>query len=299
VIAGAALPRRRIAVWVLGARPRTLVAAMVPVALGAASVGRSAVDVPRTLLALGVALGLQIGVNYANDYFDGVRGVDTQARLGPPRLVASGFADRRAVALAACLSVGVAGAAGIVLAALTTAWLLVAGALAVLALVLYSGGPRPYAEQGLGEVAVFLFFGIVATVGTAYVQRLHVPAGAWWVASSAGLLACALLMANNLRDIPTDRDTGKRTLAVRLGERRSRGLLVATVVTALVLPAVGAAAGALPRLAIASLLASPLAVRPLRIAMTAHGRRLVATLAGLTRLDLVFGALLAALLLAS
>ena len=122
MIAGAALPRRRIAVWVLGARPRTLVAAIVPVALGAASVGRSAVDVPRTLLALGVALGLQIGVNYANDYFDGVRGVDTRARLGPPRLVASGFADRRAVALAACLSVGVAGAAGIVLATLTTAW---------------------------------------------------------------------------------------------------------------------------------------------------------------------------------
>jgi len=299
VIVGAALPRGRVGIWMLGARPRTLVAAIVPVALGAASAGRGAVDVPRTLLALVVALGLQIGVNYANDYFDGVRGVDTDARLGPPRLVASGLAGGRAVALAACVSVGIAGAAGIALAALTTPLLLVAGGLAVLALVLYSGGPRPYAERGLGEVAVFLFFGIVATCGTAYVQRLFIPAAAWWGASSAGLLASAVLMANNLRDIPTDRDAGKRTLAVRLGEQRSRVLLVATVVTAMALPVVGAAVGALPRLAIASLVATPLAIRPLRIAMTVRGRRLVATLVGLTRLDLVFGLLVAALLLAS
>ena len=299
MIAEAAPSRGRVGVWILGARPRTLVAAIVPVALGAASVGRSAIDVPRTLLALVVAMGLQIGVNYANDYFDGVRGVDTPARLGPPRLVASGLAARQDVALAACVSVAVAVVAGFVLALLTSPWLLVFGAVAILALALYSGGPRPYAGRGLGEVAVFLFFGVVATAGTAYVQRLHIPPASWWLAASAGLLACALLMANNLRDIPTDREAGKRTLAVRLGEQRSRVLLVATVVTALLLPVLGAAVGALPRLAIASLAASPLAIRPLRIAMTARGRRLVGSLAGLARLDLVFAALLTALLLAS
>jgi 1,4-dihydroxy-2-naphthoate polyprenyltransferase len=299
LIAHAAPPRGRLAVWTLGARPRTLVAAVVPVALGAASVGRAAIDVPRTLLALVVAMALQIGVNYANDYFDGVRGVDTAARLGPPRLVASGFADPRSVALAACVAVGVAGAAGIALAALTTPWLLVAGVAAILALALYSGGPRPYAAEGLGEAGVFLFFGIVATCGTAYVQHLRIPAGTWWLAASAGLLACALLMANNLRDIPTDREASKRTLAVRLGEPGARRLLVITVVVAVLLPAVGAAFGALPRLAIISLGATPLAVRPLRVAMTASGRRLVAVIGGLARLDIVFAAVLTALLLLS
>lgn len=299
MIADAAPPRGRLAVWTLGARPRTLVAAVVPVALGTASVGRAAVDVPRTLLALVVAVALQIGVNYANDYFDGVRGVDTVARLGPPRLVASGFADPGSVALAACMAVGIAGAAGITLAALTTPWLLVAGGLAVLALALYSGGPRPYAAHGLGEVGVFVFFGIVATCGTAYVQHQRIPAAAWWLAASAGLLACALLMANNLRDIPTDRDAGKRTLAVRVGERSARWLLVVTVVVAVALPAIGAGFGALPRLAVVSLAATPLAIRPLRIAMTASGRRLVAVIGGLARLDIAFAAVLTALLLLS
>ena len=296
MIAGAARPRGA-GVWLLGARPRTLVAAVVPVALGAASVGRSGVNVPRTLLALVVGVALQIGVNYANDYFDGVRGVDTQARLGPPRLVASGLAEPQAVAAAAIIAVAIAAAAGVALAALTSPWLLLAGVVAVLALAMYSGGPRPYAGLGLGELAVFVFFGIVATCGTAYVQELRIPASAWWLAVSAGLLATALLMANNLRDIPTDSATGKRTLAVRLGDPGSRTLLIATVVVATLLPAVGVAFGVLPRLALLSLLAAPLAVPPLRAVRRARGRELLAVLLGVSRLYAVFGLLLTALLL--
>ena len=293
----AARPRGRVGIWTLGARPRTLVAATVPVALGAASVGRLAIDVPRTLLAFVVGVALQIGVNYANDYFDGVRGVDTRARLGPPRLVASRLAEPGAVAAAACIAVAVAAAAGVALAALTSPWLLLAGGLAVAALALYSGGPRPYAGFGLGEVAVFLFFGLVATCGTAYVQRLAVPSGAWWLAASAGLLATALLMANNLRDIPTDAEAGRRTLAVRLGEARSRTALGITVALGIALPSLAAAFGALPHLAIASLVVVPLAVPPLRVARCAHGRALIGALLGLSRLYLAFGALLTALLL--
>ena len=298
MIAGAARPRGA-GIWLLGARPRTLVAAVVPVAVGAASVGRGGVSVPRTLLALVVGVALQVGVNYANDYFDGVGGVDTKARLGPPRLVASGMAEPHAVAAASVIAVGIAAAAGVALAAITSPWLLLAGALAVTALVLYSGGPKPYAGLGLGEVAVFLFFGLLATCGTAYVQQAHVPAGAWWLGSSCGLFAVSLLMANNLRDIPTDAQSGKRTLAVRVGDRGSRALLVATVAAALLLPAVAAAAGILPRIALVALVAAPLALAPLRVARTASGRELIPALVGLSKLYLVYGALLTALLLAS
>ena len=296
MIAGAARPRG-VGVWLLGARPRTLVISVVPVALGAASVGRGAVNLPRTLLALVVGLALQVGVNYANDYFDGVSGVDTKARLGPPRLVASGLAEPQAVAAAAIIAVGIAAASGVALAAITSPWLLLAGVLAVAALVLYSGGPKPYAGLGLGEVSVFLFFGLLATCGTAYVQQLRIPAGAWWLGASCGLIAVALLMANNLRDIPTDAATGKRTLAVRLGDHATRVLLVTTVAAGLLLPAVAAAAGILPRLALAVLVATPLAIEPLRVVRTAAGRDLIAALVGLTKLYLVYGALLTALLL--
>ena len=298
MIAGAARPRGA-RIWLLGARPRTLVAAVVPVAVGAASVGRAGISVPRTLLALVVGVALQVGVNYANDYFDGVRGVDTKARLGPPRLVASGMAEPQAVAAASVIAVGIAGAAGVALAAITSPWLLLAGVLAVAALALYSGGPKPYAGLGLGEVAVFLFFGLLATCGTAFVQQLRVPAGAWWLGASCGLFAVSLLMANNLRDIPTDAESGKRTLAVRVGDRGSRALLVASVAAALLLPAIAAAAGILPRIALAALIAAPLALAPLRVARTASGRELIPALVGLSKLYLVYGALLTALLLAS
>ena len=210
----------RLGIWVQGARPRTLGAGVTPVLVGTAAAG---VFVPwRFVAALLVALALQVGANLANDFHDGVRGVDTPDRLGPPRLTSSGLAPARTVLLAALLSILVAGVAGLALAAATTWWLVPIGALAMLALWLYSGGPRPYAELGLGEVMVFVFFGLMATAGSAFVQAETVPAAAWWAAVPVGLLAVAILVANNLRDIPTDAVAGKRTLAVRLGERRTR-----------------------------------------------------------------------------
>jgi 1,4-dihydroxy-2-naphthoate polyprenyltransferase len=299
VIAEAAPPPGPLAIWLMGARPRTLVAAVVPVMVGAAWAGRAGISIPRSLLALIVAVAFQIGVNYANDYFDGVGGVDTPARMGPRRLVASGLAPPHAVAVAAIVMVAVAVVAGLVLAFLTTPWLIVAGAASVLGLLLYSGGPRPYASSGLGEISVFAFFGLVATCGTAYVQQDRIDASVLWLAVPVGLLACALLMANNLRDIPTDTLAGKRTLAVRLGAARSRDLLVATVAIALVLPALGALLRELPPLTALSALTAMLAVAPLRTVRTAEGRALVPVLIGLTRLELVFGIVLTAALLAS
>jgi 1,4-dihydroxy-2-naphthoate octaprenyltransferase len=187
----------------------------------------------RFVAALLVALGLQVGVNYANDYFDGMRGVDAPGRLGPPRLVATGVASPRAVLVAALVSIGVAGFAGLALALATApALVLFVGALALLAAFAYSGGPRPYAGLGLGEAMVFCFFGLMATSGTAFVMTETVPAAAWWCGVVLGLLAVAILVANNLRDIATDEAAGKRTLAVRLGDRRTRTLYRSCVVGA-------------------------------------------------------------------
>jgi 1,4-dihydroxy-2-naphthoate octaprenyltransferase len=299
VIAEAAPRPGPLAVWWIGARPRTLVAAVVPVLVGAAWAGRNAISIPRTLLALLVAVALQIGVNYANDYFDGVGGVDTAARVGPRRLVASGLAPPRAVAAAAVVMVSIAAVAGVVLALLTTPWLMAAGVLAVLALALYSGGPKPYAASGLGEVSVFVFFGLLATCGTAFVQRDRLDASILWLAVPVGLLACALLMVNNLRDIPTDSAVGKRTLAVRLGAQTSRTLLVAVVVIALILPTVGALVRSLPWPVALTLATIPLAIGPLRVIRNAEGRALVPALIGITRLQLLFALVLAGALLAS
>jgi 1,4-dihydroxy-2-naphthoate octaprenyltransferase len=299
MIAEAAPRPGPLAVWWIGARPRTLVAAIVPVLVGAAWAGRNAVSIPRSVLALVVAIALQVAVNYANDYFDGVRGVDTAARVGPRRLVASGLAPPRAVASAAIVMICIAAVAGIVLAVVTTPWLIAAGALAVLALVLYSGGPKPYAASGLGEISVFVFFGLVATGGTAFVQQDRLDASVLWLAIPVGLLASALLMVNNLRDIPTDSAVGKRTLAVRLGARRSRTLIVAVAVVALLLPSIGALVRALPWLVLLTLVSIPLAYAPLRVVRGAQGRALVPALIGITRLQLVFGVVLAGALLAS
>jgi 1,4-dihydroxy-2-naphthoate octaprenyltransferase len=299
VIAEAAPRPGPLAVWWIGARPRTLAAAVVPVLVGAAWAGRNAISIPRTLLALLVAVALQIGVNYANDYFDGVGGVDTAARVGPRRLVASGLAPPRAVAAAAVVMVSIAAVAGVVLALLTTPWLIAAGVLAVLALALYSGGPKPYAASGLGEVSVFVFFGLLATCGTAFVQQDRLDASILWLAVPVGLLACALLMVNNLRDIPTDSAVGKRTLAVRLGAQTSRTLLVAVVVIALILPTVGALVRSLPWPVALTLATIPLAIGPLRVIRNAEGRALVPALIGITRLQLLFALVLAGALLAS
>lgn len=287
----------RLAVWVHGARPRTLGASVTPVVVGTAAAGHA--HAWRFGAALLVGLGLQVGVNYANDFHDGVRGVDTRERLGPPRLTSSGMASPRAVLVATLLCVLVAGVAGLALAIATTLWLVPIGAAAMLALWLYSGGPRPYAELGLGEVMVFLFFGLMATAGTAYVQAETVTAAAWWSSIPMGLLAVAILVANNLRDIPTDAAAGRRTLAVRLGERRTRALYRGLVAGAFVVVALGVVIGSaekrygLPAWALAALSAVPLSVRPLARIGSATGRELVPVLTGTGLLQAGFGGLLA------
>lgn len=221
--------------WLIGARPRTLPAAVVPVALGAAAAAGEPGSVWwRVAPALVVSLALQVGVNYANDYSDGVRGTD-EVRVGPVRLVASGLASPGAVKRAALAAFGVAALAGLLLAAVTSWWLLAVGAAALLAGWGYTGGPKPYGYLGLGEVFVFTFFGLVATAGTTYVVCERITAVAWLAGCAAGCLACALLVINNLRDIPTDRVVGKRTLAVRLGDARTRWFYVLLLGAAMVL----------------------------------------------------------------
>ncbi|MEP6760014.1 MAG: 1,4-dihydroxy-2-naphthoate polyprenyltransferase [Sporichthyaceae bacterium] len=217
--------------WLEGARPRTLPAAVAPVAAGTGAAGAvDALDPGRSLLALLVAVALQIGVNYANDYSDGVRGTDAE-RTGPLRLVGSGLATPSAVRSAALGSFGLAAVTGLVLAALTTWWLLLVGAAAIVAAWFYTGGSRPYGYRGLGEVSVFVFFGLVATVGTTYVQAERVTATSVLLGVGCGAFACAILVANNLRDLHGDRGAGKVTLAVRLGDRRTRWLYVALMAT--------------------------------------------------------------------
>ena len=243
--------------WVAGARPRTLPAAIVPVAVGSGvAAGYGDFIAWRAGLALIVALALQVGVNYANDYSDGIRGTDEQ-RVGPVRLVASGLAAPRQVLSAALASFLVAGLAGLVLAAVVSWWLLLLGAAAIGAAWFYTGGSRPYGYRALGELSVFAFFGVGAVMGTAYVQMERLA----WLAAAAsvpvGLLACALLVINNLRDIPTDEVTGKRTLAVVLGDQRTRVLYTICVAVPF---AVAIASAPVAPLTLITLAAVPLAV---------------------------------------
>ncbi|WP_296607117.1 1,4-dihydroxy-2-naphthoate polyprenyltransferase [Nocardioides sp.] len=218
--------------WLAGARPRTLPAAVSPVLAGTGVAAyEDAVVWWKALLALVVALALQVAVNYANDYSDGIRGTDAE-RVGPMRLVGSGAAAPGAVKRAAFLAFGVAGVAGLALAATTAWWLVLVGLVSALAAWFYTGGSRPYGYLGLGEVMVFVFFGLVAVIGTAYVQTETWEWAALWAAVGVGALACAILVANNLRDIPTDTVAGKRTLAVLLGDRRTRLLYAMLVVVA-------------------------------------------------------------------
>ncbi len=220
--------------WVAGARPRTLPAAISPVLAGT-GVAVYADDAVwwKALLALVVALALQVGVNYANDYSDGIRGTDAD-RVGPMRLVGSGTATPSAVKRAAFLAFGVAAVAGLVLAATTAWWLVAVGALCVLAAWFYTGGSKPYGYLGLGEVMVFVFFGLVAVIGTAYVQTQAWQASAVYAAVGIGAIACAILVANNRRDIPTDSGSGKIPLAVRLGDERTRLFYVMLLLLALI-----------------------------------------------------------------
>jgi 1,4-dihydroxy-2-naphthoate octaprenyltransferase len=239
-----------------------------------------------------VSVAIQVGVNYANDYSDGVRGTDTPARLGPARLVASGLASPSRVKLAAALAFAVAGVAGLALALAVDLRLLLVGVACVLAAVLYTGGPRPYGYAGFGELAVLVFFGLVATTGTAYVQTERLDGLALAASLPVGLGAVAILLANNIRDLDGDRDAGKRTLVVRLGRARSRSVFVATVLAMFVTVAL---IGAARPSALVALAAVPLVVAPLRLVLRRQdGPGLVAALAGTARLQLAVSALLAA-----
>jgi 1,4-dihydroxy-2-naphthoate octaprenyltransferase len=277
--------------WVLGARPRTLPASTVPVVVGTAVAGAAGSVVWwRAAVAMIVALALQIGTNYANDYSDGVRGTD-KARVGPLRLVASGLASPAAVRRAAWAAFGVAAVGGLVLAAATTWWLILIGAACIGAGWLYTGGPRPYGYAGLGELFVFVFFGLVATVGTAYVQMQRITGLAIGAAVPVGLLAVALLVVNNLRDIPGDRASGKRTLAVRIGAPATRRLYA----TVMLVPFGVATLLALSRVGtLLAWLALPFAIPPVRRVLAGEqGKGLIPVLGATARLQLVFGALLA------
>ncbi len=290
--------RRPIGLWVAGARPRTLPASLVPVAVGTAvAVDRDlgwdgGIIWWRVAAALLVSLALQVGVNYANDYSDGVRGTDDARRVGPQRLVGSGAVPAGQVKWAALSAFGVAGVAGAALAAAAGWWLIGVGIAAVLAAWFYTGGSRPYGYAGLGELSVFVFFGLVATVGSAYVQLEELTGLAVLTAVPVGLLATALLVANNLRDIPGDKAAGKRTLAVRLGDRGTRALYVALVEAAFVATAIIASTER-PWVVVALFAAAPALVPVTRVVRGATGPQLVAVLVATAATQLLFGALLA------
>ncbi|MDZ7677158.1 MAG: 1,4-dihydroxy-2-naphthoate polyprenyltransferase [Acidimicrobiales bacterium] len=281
--------------WILGARPRTLPAAVVPVAVGtAAAVGEAPVVAWRAGAALVVALALQVGVNYANDYSDGKRGTDADgARVGPMRLVGSGLKPASAVKRAALAALGVAALAGLALV-LAVGWeLLVVGALAIAAAWLYTGGPRPYGYAGFGELFVFVFFGLVATVGSTYVHTGTVTGLSVAVAVPVGLLSTALLVVNNLRDIPGDAASGKRTLAVRLGDGRTRVLYTLLMAAPFVMVPPIAAFGRIG--AVAALVGIPFGRRPvLSVLEGAAGQALIPVLGATGRVQLIVGVALSA-----
>ena len=283
------------------ARPRTLPASAAPVLVGsAAGASHGGLVGWRFVLALLVAVSVQIAVNYANDYFDGVRGVDTVQRAGPRRAVASGLVSPPAMLAAVFVAMAVASVAGLVLAATVSWWLLLIGLGSFVALLGYSGGPRPYASEGLGEVFVFVFFGLVATAGSAYVQHREIPASAWVGGVATGLLAVAILVVNNLRDVPTDAVAGKRTLAVRIGEARTRLLFVSLIALGLLLAAVGVPLASHSAWPVLVLLALPLAREPVSVVRDGGvGRALIPALGGTGRLELAVAVLLALGLLLS
>ena len=279
--------------WVLGARLRTLPAAIAPVAVATALAGEDASLIP-ALLALVVSLSLQVGVNYANDYSDGIRGTDSD-RVGPTRITAAGLASPSAVKAAAFISFGVGAVAGLGLALMTSWWLIVVGVISILAAWGYTGGKNPYGYIGLGELFVFIFFGVVATVGTFFVQTETLTANAFLASIPMGAFSCALLAINNIRDRALDGPSGKKTLAVRLGDRKARQFYALLILS-----------GYLATLALGkpwvllTMITAPLAIGLIRGVMgDAQGRELIPYLAKTGKLQLQFSILLSLALVLS
>jgi 1,4-dihydroxy-2-naphthoate octaprenyltransferase len=288
--------RGTVRLWLLAARPRTLPAAVAPVLVGTSLAATA--DHFRLLPFIAALLGsvfIQIGTNLSNDYSDARRGADTEERLGPVRVTAGGLMPPKRVLVGTYVAFGVAVAAGLYLAAEAGWELLVVGAASILAGVLYTGGPRPYGYEGLGELFVFVFFGLVAVAGSYYVQAEDLPWEAFALAVPVGLLASAILVVNNVRDVDTDRRAGKRTLAVKLGRDRARLLYTAMVVLAFAAPAATWALGGLSAWLLLTLAALPLAPPLIEtVSSRTDGPALNGALAGTGRLLAVFSLLLSA-----
>ena len=274
--------------WVLGARPRTLPAAVVPVLVGTACAHASTNPIWwRMGLASIVSLALQVGVNYANDYSDGIKGTDN-VRVGPIRLVGSGVASPKSVKRAALLMFLIASIAGLFLAMLTSLWLVAVGLAAIISAWTYTGGPRPYGYAGLGELFVFVFFGLVATMGTEYVVGEQLTMTGFVSSLAVGCFACSLLVINNLRDIPGDTVAGKRTLAVKIGDSATRRLFASlAILSALAIGVTSLTSGVF---AIAGLV-GVVALRPALndVARGAKGRDLIPVLGAVGRAQLIMG----------
>jgi 1,4-dihydroxy-2-naphthoate octaprenyltransferase len=268
--------------WILGARPRTLPAAIAPVVVASALAGPD-FNWFRAALALKVGVWLQIGVNYANDYSDGVKGTD-EIRVGPTRLVASGLASAKSVKNAAFISFAIASVAGLWLSLLTSPVLILIGILAIAAAWGYTGGKNPYGYSGLGEVSVFTFFGLVATMGTYYAQTEKVTLLSFIIAIPMGALSCAILAVNNIRDRAQDELVGKRTLAVRLGDAKARRIFVALLVTAHV-----AAVATLVPTALLTLVVAPMSYSISKLVLSGvTGKDLIPVLGRTGKLQLMF-----------
>jgi len=279
--------------WIIGARPRTLPAAIAPVAVATALAGNEAAPVA-ALLALFVSLALQVGVNFANDYSDGIRGTDSE-RVGPVRLTASGLASAQAVKGAAFISFALAAVAGLALAAMTSWWLIAVGASAILAAWGYTGGKNPYGYIGLGELFVFIFFGLVATVGSYFVQVERITLDSILISIPMGTFSCALLAINNIRDRALDAPAGKKTLAVRLGDRNARYLFAVLISLGYL-----ATLALLEPWVLITLLSAPMAIALTRgVLGDVQGRELIPYLAKTGKLQLQFSILLSLALLLS
>jgi 1,4-dihydroxy-2-naphthoate octaprenyltransferase len=273
--------------WILGARPRTLPAAIAPVVVASALAGTD-FNWFRAALAFKVAVWLQIGVNYANDYSDGIKGTDDD-RVGPIRLVASGIATSKSVKHAAFISFAISSIAGVWLSLLTSPWLILVGIISIAAAWGYTGGKNPYGYKGLGEISVFLFFGVIATVGTFYVQTETVTSLSFIVSIPMGALSCAILAVNNLRDRPKDELAGKLTVAVRIGDTKARYMYVALLVIAHL-----AAIATLIPTALLTLLLLPMSLMISRQVLSGvSGKDLIPILGRTGKLQLMFSILFA------